>query len=120
MKRKKIICVLAMMFLPSVMITAVPIDLRFQVGYVDPENDQPENKRDPIQIPEVSIDGYTLIFNTPCDGCELRIVDEENNLVYSVIIPASSSSLVLPSNLSGEYELQIISGTICFYTEIEL
>ena len=70
------------------------------------------------EIPEVDIEDYTLTFDDSCLGCELRLVDENDNVVYTTTI--TSNTLVLPSTLSGEYELQIISGIYCFYGYIEL
>ena len=45
---------------------------------------------------------------------------KNDNVVYSAVIPTNTTSLVLPSCLSGEYEIQIIQGNICFYGYIEL
>ena len=74
----------------------------------------------PIQEPSVSIDNHTLYFETPCDGCTLNIVDENDVVVYTTVIPMGTTSLVLPATLSGEYELQIISGNYLFYGTIDL
>ena len=63
-------------------------------------------------------DPINLTFDDSCLGCELRLVDENDNVVYTTTI--TSNTLVLPSTLSGEYELQIISGIYCFYGYIEL
>ena len=76
--------------------------------------------RGPVLIPEVSIDSYTLLFMTPCDGCLLRVVNEDDEVVYSTIIPFGTDTLVLPSSLSGSYELQIIRGNHVFYGDITL
>ena len=43
-----------------------------------------------------------------------------NNVVYSTVIPINTANLVIPSTLSGEYEIQIIQGNICFYGFIYL
>ena len=39
---------------------------------------------------------------------------------YETIIPENTSTITLPLNLSGEYELQIIRGNYCFYGSVEL
>jgi hypothetical protein len=39
---------------------------------------------------------------------------------YETIIPENTSTITLPLNLSGEYELQIIRGNYCFYGPVEL
>ena len=89
-----------------------------QVGIFDPTYNQGNPNKTPILVPEVSIDDYVLTFDDSCLGCELRLVDENDNVVYTTTI--TSNTLVLPSYLSGEYELQIIRGIYCFYGYIEL
>ena len=71
-------------------------------------------------IPEVSIEDYTLYFDTPCDGCVLRVVNELGVAEYTTVIPVDADELVLPSYLSGDYELQIIRDNWCFYGDITL
>ena len=45
---------------------------------------------------------------------------KNDKVVYSTVIPTNTTNLVIPSTLSGEYEIQIIQGNICFYGYIEL
>lgn len=120
MKRKTIIllAVVAMLSFFNARVNADPVEVQLEVGYIDPTYDQEVPHRNPV--PEVSIDGYTLIFSTPCDGCLLRIVNEDGGVEYSTIIPTGATTLVLPSYLSGDYELQIISGSYIFYGDITL
>ena len=77
-------------------------------------------KRSPIRVPSISIDDHTLYFNSSCDGCTLRLYDEEGDLVVNLIIPDNSSTISLPSFLTGEYEIQIIRGNYCFYGYVNL
>lgn len=120
MTKKHFLLTLALAtMLPLQQLQAEPIILNLQVRIEDPINND-GGHRTPVLPPVIGIEDYTLYFNTPCDGCELRVVDGDGVVVYSTIIPISSSSLDLPSSLSGNYELQIISGNYCFYTEILL
>jgi len=41
-------------------------------------------------------------------------------VVYTIVIPTGTTSWVLPASLSGEYELQLISGNYCFWGMITL
>lgn len=91
-----------------------------QVRFDDPTEDYEPLHRDSIEIPFVSLDNHTLFFLTPCDGCTLRLLDDNANVVYSTVIASGTTSLVLPSTLSGEYEIQIIQSNICFYGYIDL
>ena len=121
-KTKLLFMTLIMVMLPlsNVRVSAQPEDVPLEVGYEDPSENQDNPHKSPVLIPEVSIEDYTLYFNTPCDGYVLRLVDEFDNVVYSTVIPVGATSLVLPSYLSGTYELQIITGFYCFYGLITL
>lgn len=97
-----------------------PTNINLEAGYIDPEGNIDDKQRSPILIPEVGIDNYTLTFYTPCDGCTLRLLDENDNIAFVTMIPVGSTTLVLPSYLSGTYQIQIISGNICFWGYIDL
>lgn len=91
---------------------------RVRLTYLDPTAGDPRPHRSPIQIPEVDLNGYTLTFFDSCVGCTLRIVNTEDEVEYTTVI--TSDTLVLPSTLEGQYEIQIIQGEWCFYGDIEL
>ena len=125
MKRQTFILlslVMAMLSLANVRANAVPVRVYFevhhQVGYVDPNDDQEKRHRTPIQPPLIYIEDGTLTFATPCDGCELRLVNAEDEVEYTTVI--SGSTLELPSDLSGTYVLEIICGDYVFLGEITL
>ncbi len=112
---------MAFLLLTSISVSAKqPTDINLEAGYVDPEDEGGDPHRSPILIPEVGIDNYTLTFYTPCDGCTLRLLDENDNIPFVTVIPVGTTTLVLPSYLSGTYQIQIISGNICFWGYIDL
>lgn len=113
-------CLTVMLSFSSVNVYADPQGVVLQVGYIDPNNGDGGQQKSPILVPEISLDGYSIIFDTPCDGCTFRLVDENNNVVYSTVIPTGTTSLVLPSSLSGEYEIQIVQSNIIFWGFINL
>ncbi len=76
--------------------------------------------RSPVQIPTVFLDGFTLYFDEPCDDCTIQLLDEDEEVVYSVVLPNGTTEWELPELASGEYELQIIRGRYCFWGWIEL
>lgn len=91
-----------------------------QVNYEDPTYGQGEPSRGPVIIPSVSIEDYTLTFTTPCYGYTLLLIDEDDQVAYTTII--MSDFLVLPSTLSGEYQLRLIPNDgsgIYFYGYVE-
>lgn len=95
---------------------AVPL----QVGITDPTQGHKPPQRGSVIIPSINLESSTLYFETPCDGCVLCLLDEDGDVVYSTVIPTNASSLVLPSSLSGEYEIQIVQGNIYFWGYIFL
>ena len=110
-----LLVILAMTFLslPSndAYAARVPLTYDDPVIYSNPH-------KSPIQVPEVDLSGYTLTFFDSCVGCTLRIVNAEDEVEYTTVI--TSDTLVLPSTLVGQYELQIIRDNLCFYGDIEL
>ena len=90
------------------------------IGIIDPTKPDGPIKRSPIRIPAINIDDHTIYFVTSCDGCTLRLINEENDIVVDMIVPEKSSSINLPSFLFGEYEIQIVRGNYCFYGYINL
>ena len=68
-------------------------------------------------IPEVTLQGNTLHFITPCNGCAFRLV-QSDNICYEVEI--TGNTLTIPTAFTGMYELQIVSRTHIFYTEVML
>lgn len=95
-------------------------DIGLHVGIIDPTKPDNPIRRSPVRIPSVSIDDHTLFFNTPCDGCMLRLFNEDGDMVINMIIPDDSSIINLPTFLAGEYEIQILRGNYCFYGYINL
>lgn len=95
-------------------------EIDLEVGIFDPTGTYEPIEKGPVLVPSVSLEGHTLFFATSCDGCTLRLLDENDVVIYSTVIPTGTTSLVLPSYLSGEYEIQIIQGNYCFWGYIYL
>jgi hypothetical protein len=93
------------------------IDL--EVRKYDPTIEHDKSERSPIEIPEVSQEGHTLCFDASCADNLLQLV-QNGEIVYATLIPVEVQMVLLPSNLSGEYELQIIRDNWCFYGDITL
>ena len=102
-----------------------PEQVDLQVSIDDPDSQKGGIHKAPprvpsFQIPTVFLDGNTLYFDTPCNGCTLQLVDEDDFVVYSVTIPAGTTEWELPEAISGEFVLQIVRGRYCFHGWIEL
>ena len=112
--------VMALLSLTSEFASAFPIGVQLQVRWGDPIDDKDNTHRGPVLIPSICIEDYTLYFDTPCDGCTLRVVNEDGDVEYTTVIADGTDELELPSYLESEYELQIVRGNFCFYGIIEL
>ena len=106
-KRNLLFVVLVTMsLLTSVSLYAEPEDIPLERGYTDPSNGQHNPHKYPSLIPEVSIDNHELIFQSSHSSYSIDII-LNGIVVYSVDVDECTSSIVLPSWLSGEYELQL-------------
>lgn len=124
MTKKKLLVIslmTALLSLSSVHVNAqAPSIIDLEVGYIDPSSGEGGTHRANISVPYIGIDGHVLTFYSPCDGCTLCLSDENNNTVYTTVIPVGADALALPSYLSGDYKIEIIQGIFCFWGYIEL
>lgn len=72
------------------------------------------NPRNPIEVPLVYIDDYTLTFEAYHPDYVLIIKDEDGDVVYSTSVYSAQTQVVLPSTLSGDYEIQLVMGNWLF------
>lgn len=120
---KKILTLLCILAMPAFMNAQHPhhgLPIPFIKGYVNTTKPLNPKPKSPVVEPNVYIEGNVLTFETSCDGCVLQLVDEEDDVVYTIVIPAGTTTLVLPATLEGTFELQIIDGEWLFYADIEL
>lgn len=78
--------------------------------------------KNPVTIPEVYLDDHTLYIDNIGDDATIELTDENETVVYSVFVTNGTTTMVLPSTLTGIYELSIIpeTGDYYFSGEIEL
>lgn len=78
--------------------------------------------RTPINVPTVDLTGSTLTLPSGHADFALQLLDEDGEIVYSVNVPSATTTVNLPSWLSGEYELRLYptSSSIYFFGWIEL
>ena len=77
------------------------------------ENEQPGtngNPKMPMLAPTVYIDDYTLLFAVDHPDYVLYIKDEDDNVVYSTVVYSTQTQVVLPSTLSGDYQIELVMG----------
>ena len=89
-----------------------PLALQVCINPVGSGNQFPKS---PVEIPDVSISDHSLFFEDVDFDLMLQLVDEDDDAVYTVFVPANTASVVLPSTLTGEFELQLIPTTGIYY-----
>ena len=87
------------------------------------KNEQPishGNPKSPIQAPTVYIEDYTLLFAVDHPEYVLNIKDEDDNVVYTTVVYSSLTQVILPSTLSGDYQIELVMGNWLFTGWINL
>lgn len=95
-----------------------PIDLN--LGWIDPTPVGDGPARNPIDPPTVYLENYTLTFAANHPEYVLYIKDENETVVYSTVVTSATTEVVLPSTLSGYYEIDLVMDNWCFWGYIEL
>lgn len=116
---KKIFLIVLGAFILSTSVSAqklVPLTL-------NNEDDQPistGNPKSPTLAPTVYIEDYTLTFENNHPDYILNIKDEEGYVVYLTVVYSTEMQVVLPSILSGDYEIELTVGNLLFTGRIHL
>ena len=96
--------------------------LSWQVKIYDPTQMGGHYPRSPIEPPTANLDGYTFTITGAHPDYLVRIVDveDEDDVIYQTLMPAATSIIILPSTLSGDYQIQLIWDIWMFYGLITL
>ena len=93
----------------------------FTVGYE--KDDMPighGHGKSPMRPPVVYIEDYTLSFTADHPEYILNIKDEDGEVVYSTTVFSAMTQVTLPSDLSGDYEIELLMGNWKFTGFINL
>ena len=121
MKRKVFcfVCLLVMSLTSQAQnVMGLPISL--EVNFINPSGTINQKPRTPIDPPTVYLEDYTLTFEADHPEYVLYIKDEDEVVVYSTVVTSATTEVVLPSTLSGDYEIELIMGDWLFSGWIEL
>lgn len=86
-------------------------------------NDRPltnGHPKSPDETPTVYIDDYMLYFEANHPEYVLNIKDEDGDVVYTTVVYTAQTQAVLPSTLSGDYEIELVMGNWIFKGRISL
>ena len=97
--------------------TIIPL----QIDWDNPGSGTNGSHKNPPQVPTVFLDGSTLYFyQTYGEVVPVSLADASGTTVFSTVLPIGTTSLVLPSTLSGTYTLYIYTGGYVFCGQINL
>ena len=115
MKLKNIILLVALITAINIQADPVPVPVR----QVPTTPDDGGNERSPMLVPVLYIDGYTLTASDNTLGSTIRLLDENDNVVFSTYV-AIEGDINLPTTLSGTYTIEVVFDNVTFVGEIEL
>ena len=114
--KRTLLSLIVMMLGGAVFLQAHPVGL----GYEDHSSTVPHGNKAPIRPWYIDLtDNVITMSATPCDYT-LSLYDEDGEVAYSVFVPAGTTQVVLPSTLSGSFELRFETDTYYYYGYIEL
>lgn len=112
--------VLLLALLMSFSVMHAQESITFECGIFDPSSIGHQPPKSPINPPTVYINDYTLTFATSHPEYVLYIKDENETVVYSTVVASAATEVVLPSTLSGYYEIDLVMNEWCFWGYINL
>ena len=121
--KKLFIAIASLMILGEVNVFAnvQGTDVNLVPGKIDNTPLNPEGGKAPVIVPSAMLDGYTLYIDGINADYTLELIDENDTVVYSTYVPSSVNVVVLPSTLSGNFELRLYpGGSYYFYGYISL
>ena len=92
----------------------------FTVSFDDNAPIGNERPKSPMRPPVVYMEDYTLLFAVDHPDYILNIMDEDGAVVFSTVVYSTQTQVVLPSTLSGDYEIQLVMGNWLFSGWINL
>lgn len=95
-------------------------DIPLSLVWNDPSNTNTPVPKTPIPPLLISQDGNVLTLPaTPVDYM-LELRDENGILVYYTFIPQGTTQIVLPSTLSGDFEIRLVADTYYYIGYLSL
>lgn len=95
------------------------ISLNIDVEVIDEEPAISGPRKTIVRIPRIYQDGYKLTLSSFHPEYIINIV-QDDEVVYSSVIPAGVTEFELPSYINGECVIQLIKGKFCFWGNISL
>ena len=123
MLKKLLLLTVSLLWVTTMSAQHAPVTqyVQLQVHYFDPEGttlgERPRGPEDPLTI---GLEDHTLYMSNVDFDVTLQLKDANDNVVYTTFVAANTSTVVLPSTLTGEYKIELIDDERCFWGYIAL
>ena len=121
---KKAMTILFLIFAASTTVSAETLPCGEQIIFafhgIYPGAAGPRKPRAPQTIPQIYLSGHTLYIETAHPGYALFLRNLDGMVVFYGFVPNSQNTIELPSDLSGEYEIELQCASYSLIGEIEL
>ena len=117
MKKNLLLVLFALFMSTSVMAWEL---IPLSVNYDDEQPGTNGQPKTPMLAPTVYIDDYTLLFEVDHPEYVLYIKDEDGDVIYSTVVSTTQTQVVLPSTLSGDYQIELVVNNLLYKGLIEL
>lgn len=95
------------------------LSLNIKVEKIDESPGMFGHSKTVVHTPSIYQDGYKFILSSSHPEYIINIV-QDDEIVYSSVIPAGVTEFEIPSYISGECVIQFVKGRFCFWGEISL
>jgi len=122
MLKKLLLLTVSLLWVTTMSAQHAPVTqyVQLQVGYFDPYGGLESGSRGPEDPLTIGLEDHTLYMSNVDFDVTLQLTDVNDNVVYTTFVAANTSTVVLPSTLTGEYKIELIDDERCFWGFIEL
>ena len=113
--RKKLLMYLSVFLLVNPLLAADLIPLSVGIVKNKPSGLQNPKSPSPMEPPAVYLEDCTLSFDAFEEDWAIQLLDKNNVVVFSSVIPSGTTMFQLPTTLEGEYQIQLIQGNILYW-----
>ena len=65
-------------------------------------------------------DDYVLTLPALADDYTFELLDQDDEVVYTTFLPSGTTQIILPSTLSGSYEIRLVGDTYYYRGYVKL
>ena len=107
--KKYLLCVFLMLGFMIPQTVSAGLNIPMQI--IDPTPGDGGNTLAPPRPWYITQDDHTLTLPALADDYTLQLLDEDGLVVYTTFVPSGTTTVILPSTLSGDFELRLVADT---------